>query len=90
MVSIAIVELTAQFVTHEGSQIAASTDEKLCLVEIVFLGELVQERRLGVNPAAAEHVNFEQKLRFCVDRGVQPLSLAIDLDLFLIDRDPRW
>jgi hypothetical protein len=26
----------------------------------VFLGETVQERRRGVGPAAAEHVDFEQ------------------------------
>ncbi|RKD86298.1 hypothetical protein [Halopiger aswanensis] len=33
MVSVAVVELTAQFVADKGSQIAASIDEKLCLVE---------------------------------------------------------
>ena len=49
----------------------------------------MQERRRGVSSAAAEHVNFEQQLRFSVDGGVEPLFLAVNLDLFLIDRDPR-
>ncbi|GAD51848.1 hypothetical protein MBEHAL_0608 [Halarchaeum acidiphilum MH1-52-1] len=31
----------------EGSQIATSIDEKLCLGNIVFLGETVAERRRG-------------------------------------------
>ncbi len=40
-----IVKPTAQFVTREGSQIAASIDEKLCVGDIVFLGEPMQKRR---------------------------------------------
>jgi len=54
-----IIKPTAQIVAREGSQIAASIDEKLCLGDIVFLGEPMQERRRGVSPAAAEHINFE-------------------------------
>ncbi len=46
--------------TSEDSQMAASIDEKLCLGDIVFRGESVQERRCGVSPAAAEHVDFEK------------------------------
>ncbi len=46
--------------TSEGSQIAASIDEKRCLGDIVFLDESAQERRRGVSPAAAEHVDFEK------------------------------
>jgi hypothetical protein len=48
-------------VSSKGSQIAASINEKHCLGEIVFLGKLMQERRCGISPAAAEHVNFEQQ-----------------------------
>jgi hypothetical protein len=43
-----IVELTAQFVASEGSQVATSINEKLRLGNIVFLGETVEERRRGV------------------------------------------
>jgi hypothetical protein len=61
VVSLSIVELTAQFTACEGSQIARSINEKLCLGEIVFLGEAMEKRRRGVGPAAAEHVDFEQQ-----------------------------
>ena len=60
VVSLSIVELTAQLTTCKGSQIARSIDEKLCIGDIVFLSESVQKRRRGVGPAAAEYVNFEQ------------------------------
>jgi len=45
MVPVVIVTLTAQIVTREGSQIATSIDEKLCVGDIGFLGEAVKERR---------------------------------------------
>jgi hypothetical protein len=60
VVSLSIVELTAQLTTCEGSQIARSINEKLCVGNIVFLGESMQERRHGISPAAAEYVDFEQ------------------------------
>ena len=60
VVSITIVQLTAQFSSCRGSQIAASIDEKLCIVDIVFLSEPVQERRRGIGPAAAVDVDIQQ------------------------------
>ena len=45
VVPVVVVEMTAQFVTGEGSQIAASIDEKLCLGSIVFPREAVEKRR---------------------------------------------
>jgi len=51
-------EQTAQIVTREGSQIAASINGKFCFVDIMFLSESMQERCRGVSPAAAEHVDF--------------------------------
>ncbi len=60
VVPCSIIEPTAQFVTCEGSQIATSINEKLCIGEIVFLGEPMQERRSRIGSAAAEHVDFEQ------------------------------
>ncbi len=41
MVSLAVVDPTAQSMVSKGRQIAASIKEKLCFVEIVFLGESV-------------------------------------------------
>lgn len=46
-------EVTAQIVASNGSQVARVINEKLCVGDIVFLGESVQERRPGVCPAAA-------------------------------------
>jgi hypothetical protein len=40
-------------------------------------------------PAAAEHVHLQQQFRLTVDGGVEPLLLAVNLNLFLIDGDPR-
>ena len=89
VVPLSIVELAAQVVSREGSQIATSIHEEFCVSDVVFLGESVQKRHRGVSPAAAKHVHFEQELRFCVDGGLEPLFFAIDFDLFLVDRDPR-
>lgn len=61
VVSVAVVKLTAQFSPREGSQIAPSIDEKLGVGDIVFLGEVMEERRRGVGPAAAEYVDIEEK-----------------------------
>jgi hypothetical protein len=41
MVPIFVVEMTAQIVTREGSQIATRTNEKFFLADIVFLSESV-------------------------------------------------
>jgi hypothetical protein len=60
VVSLAVVEQTAQFTMREGSQIAGSIDEKLCIGDSMFLGETMEERRRGVSPTAAEYVDFEQ------------------------------
>jgi hypothetical protein len=53
-----VVEVTAQFVTSEGSQIATSIHEKLCIGDIVFLGEAMQKRRRGTDPAAAVDIDL--------------------------------
>ncbi len=58
MFPILVVEVTAQTVPSKDSQIAVNIDEKLCLGNIVFLGEPMQERRRGVNPTAAEHIHL--------------------------------
>jgi len=73
VVSDVIVEPTAQLVRREGSQIAASLHEKLCVGDIVFLGEPMQKRRRGIGPAAAVEINFQQQLRVNIDLRLQPL-----------------
>jgi hypothetical protein len=59
VVPVVVVKMTAQIVTRKGSQISTSIDEKLCVGDIMFLGETVQDCRRRVSPAATEHVNFE-------------------------------
>jgi hypothetical protein len=60
VVSVGIVELTAQFAASKGSQVAASIYEKLRLRDVVFLGEAVEKRRRGVCPAAAVDINLQE------------------------------
>ena len=45
VVPFAVVELAAQFLLCEGSQVAATIDEKLGVRNLVVLGESVQECR---------------------------------------------
>jgi hypothetical protein len=45
VVSLAVIELTAQLTTCKSSQIARNIDEKLCIGDIVFLSEAMEERR---------------------------------------------
>ena len=58
VVPVGIIELTAQFVACEGSQVAASIDGKPRVGDIVFFGESVEKRRCGVGPAAAKDINL--------------------------------
>lgn len=51
-------------------------------------GKSMKERRRGIGPAAAEYLDIEQQRRISVDGSVEPLCLAINLDVFLIDSDP--
>jgi len=48
VVPFGIVELTAQIVSKEGSQIATSIDQKLRLRNVVFLGQTMEKRRRGI------------------------------------------
>jgi len=45
VVPLAIVELTAQIVSKEGSQVVSSIHQKLRLRNAVFLGQTVEKRR---------------------------------------------
>jgi hypothetical protein len=89
VVPLAIFEPTAQIMSEEGSQVPASIDEKLGVGDVVFLRESMQKRRRGIGPAAADNVDIEQQLRVGVDRRKQPLLLAVDFDLPLVDGNPR-
>ena len=44
VVPLGLVDLTAQLVTNKGSQIACVINEKLCIGDIVFLGEAMEKR----------------------------------------------
>jgi hypothetical protein len=55
-----VVKLTVQILSKEGSQISTDINQKLGVRNIVLLGESMQERRGGIDPAAAIYVDFEQ------------------------------
>jgi hypothetical protein len=50
VVSLAVIELIAQFTTCEDSQIARSINKKLRIGDIVVLSEAMEERRREVSP----------------------------------------
>ncbi len=58
VVSFTVVELTAQFVAGEDSQVACTIDKELRVSDIMFLGQSVQERRRGKDPTAAVHIDL--------------------------------
>ena len=58
MVPVRIVESIAQFVASEGSQVAASIDEKLRSRHVVFLCGAVKKRRCRVGTAAAVDIHL--------------------------------
>jgi hypothetical protein len=60
VVPLYVVELIAQLVTSEGSQILASIDEQLCVGHIVVLGEAMQERCRGIRPEPGVSIDYEQ------------------------------
>ncbi len=62
-VSINVVELAAQFQSGEGSQIAIAINEKHRLGEIVFLGQLIQERSGWICAPSSEDCDIENQPR---------------------------
>lgn len=64
-----IVEPTAQFLAGERSQIAIAIDEKNVVVEIVFLGESVQERCREIGVPVPEQFDVQQEFRLDINRG---------------------
>jgi hypothetical protein len=60
VVPLCVVELTAQIMPKEGSQIPTSIDQKLSVCHVMFLGKPMQKRRRGIGPAAAVYIDFEQ------------------------------
>jgi len=48
IVSLIVVELTAQLAASEGSQIARRIDQKFGVRDIVVLGDSVEKRRRGI------------------------------------------
>jgi len=67
-----IVELTAQIVSKECSQVASSIDQKPRLRSAVFLGQTMEECYRVIGPAAVIFVDFQHWLQLCINRCVQP------------------
>jgi len=59
MVSVSVIEVTAQSNSGEGSQIAVAIDRKRGVREIVFLGVLVQKRSCWVSATPPKQRDIE-------------------------------
>jgi len=60
VVSVVVVEPPAETVAREGSQVAASIDEKHCLGDVVFLCESMEECRRRIGAAAVVDVSLQK------------------------------
>lgn len=89
VVSIDIVEETAQSQSREGSQIASTIDEKLSVGEIVFLGESMQKRSSWIGASPPKERDIENEFRVKVYCSAHPRSIAVNPDNSFIYRDPR-
>ena len=88
VVTLAILHLTAQSQSGQSGPVAEAIDQELCLREVVTLRETRQERRRGIGPAVAEHLDIEHQQRIEIDCSVTPPPLRTDLDRRLVDSDP--
>jgi hypothetical protein len=60
VVPLSIVELTAQLMSKEGSQVSPVINQKLSICNVVFLHKPIQKRRRGIGSAAAVHIDIKQ------------------------------
>ena len=88
VVPAAILHVTAQSQPRQSGPIAEAIDQQFRLRKVVMLREAREERRRGIGPAAAEHLNIEHQHRIKIDCSVTPPPLGADLDRRLVDGDP--
>ncbi len=88
VVSINVIEVTAQSQSGEGSQITVAINEKLSVGEIVFFGESMQKRSSWIGASTPKERDVENE--FCVEVycSVQPRSFTVNPDSGFINRDP--
>ena len=59
VVTVFVVEMTAEIVPSKSSQITHAVDEEFSVVELMNFSKSMEKRRRGVSPAAAVHVDVE-------------------------------
>ncbi len=89
VVSINVVEVTAQPYSREGSQTASTIDEKLSAGETVVLGESMQKRSSWIGASPTKGCDIENEFRVEVYCSVRPRSIAVTPDSGFVNRDPR-
>lgn len=89
MVSLTVVEMTAQEPSSEGCEVTSSINETRCLRDIESLSAPVRDLRFLVTTV---HVDLQQQRCFGNYRYIQPcchLINHINLNLLLVTGDPR-
>lgn len=71
--SFGTIELAAQTMASEGSQVAYGISEKLGVSDVMFLGAALDAHYGRVGSAAAVDLNLREQLKPCVDGSGQPL-----------------
>jgi hypothetical protein len=88
VVSVSIVDPTAQSCSGEGSPIAKVIDEKLSLGESVFLADFLQKHSRRSSAMSTEQRDIEDHLRLDLYCSIHPRPLAVGLDSGFVDCDP--
>lgn len=74
MVSLAVLQLTAEFSSRQGCQMPASIDEKLGVFDGMVLGEPVEERRCRIKKFERANAEAAQRLSETGLKPKEPIS----------------
>jgi len=59
VVAVIVIEMSAEIVPNQRGQLARAVGGKFSVIELMNFSELVKERRRGVSPTTAVHVDVE-------------------------------
>lgn len=85
--SVDVVKTISQPETREGSRVAAAIDEKHGIIDIMFLSVSMEKHCSRTSALATERGDIQRQIRLSAGSSVYLLSLAINLDSELVNRD---